>query len=71
MSNAYIKCQCTFVHSNENAVLVKPSTPLVGTRWIPNKCLSEESIATAFYADWGQKVELEVQEWKAREARLI
>lgn len=66
-----VKCECTFVRSTQDAVLVKPLVPLIGTRWIPNKCLSEESIATAFYAEWGQKVQLEVQEWKAKQARLI
>lgn len=71
MSKAYIKCQCQFLASTQDAVLVQPSVKLIGPRWIPNKCLTEESIATAFYADWSQKIEIEVQEWKAKQARLI
>lgn len=69
MSKAYIKCPVTFIRSTEDAVLVK--APMTTPRWIPNKCLSEESIAAAFYAAWGQDIEIDVQEWKAKQARLI
>ena len=71
MSKAYCNCAVTFVQETPNAILVQPLSGLVANQWIPKSVLSFKTKTKLQSFSWGDKVEIEVQEWKAREAKLI